>query len=57
MREAGSGVIGDLASHTFDMFHYLAHDQMGDIVKLAAHGDIIIPSGSMKTENGKGNHG
>ncbi|WP_077532187.1 Gfo/Idh/MocA family protein [Massiliimalia massiliensis] len=51
MREAGSGVIGDLASHTFDMFHYLARGQMGDIVKLAAHGDIIIPE--RVNENGE----
>lgn len=43
LEEAGSGVIGDLASHVYDMYSYLAEPQMGRVARVAAQGGILVP--------------
>lgn len=40
---AGSGVIGDLASHTLDMALYLLSSQCSKVVDLLADGRVIVP--------------
>ncbi len=43
VKQAGSGVVGDLATHVYDMFCYIARERMGDVIQVSANGDIIIP--------------